>query len=326
MSISHVVFWRCLRHLAQAAPLLLACVLGAALSDAAVAGTWIHCGCFALTAIACASAFDSWPPFARDRAGALARLHAGPLGGCGAATLAALAALALALATLGAVVALAAPAVPAPRAHVQPVASDPPVLLMPGRTANFRWKAPIACLELQLRPLAILPPSASPQPVTLAVQTGDLAPVLVTIAGTSELARVPLHGASLHEVRLEHRDGNLPLVFSAGNLAAVASATHPRTANAALAALAQLPAAAIAMGTAMALGSLLAPAVGIALVLSLLLVLTLGDLTPAGDAVVAMLRGRWLPAEDLWPGVAQGLLVAIGLTAPAALLRRRHGP
>ena len=323
MSIAHVVFRRCLRHIARASPLLLVCVLGAAFSDPAVAGTWIHVACFALAAVACASAFDSWPPFARDRAGALARLPAGPLGGCGAAALAALAALALGLAALGAVVALAAAVVPAPRAHVQPVATDPPVLLMPGRTATFRWTDPVACHELQLRPIAILPPDASPQPVTLAVQAGGLEPALVTVAGTSELSRIPLHGAVVDEVRLEHREGNLPLVFPAGSLAAVASATQPRTANGALAALALLPAAAIAIGTAMALGSLLAPAVGLALTLSVLLVLTLGDLTPAADAVVAMLRGRWLPAEPIWPGLAQATCVACALTLPAVLLRRR---
>ncbi len=326
MSIARVVFMRCLRHLARAVPLMLACVLGAALSDAAVAGTWIHVACFALAAVACASAFDSWPPFARNRAGALARLHTGPLGGCGSATLAALAALALALAALGAVVAVAVPVVPAPRPHVQPLASDPPVLLMPGRTATFRWEAATTCHELQLRPLAILPPDASPQPVTLAVQAGSLQPVLLTIGGTSELARIPMHGATLDELRIEHREGNLPLVFPEGSLAAVSSEARPRAVNGALAALAQLPAAAIAIGTVMALGSVLAPAVGLALTLSLLLVLTLGDVTPASDAVVAMLRGRWLPAEHIWTGLGQALVAALALAVPAAVLRRRRNP
>ena len=149
--------------------------------------------------------------------------------------------------------------------------------------------------------------------------------MLVTIAGTNELARIPLHGAALDELRIEHREGNLPLVFPEGSLAAVSSHTQPRAANGALAALAQLPAAAIAIGSAMALGSVLAPAVGLALTLSLLLVLTLGDVTPASDAVVAMLRGRWLPAENVWAGLAQALLVALALAVPAALLRRRRG-
>jgi len=55
-----------------------------------------------------------------------------------------------------------------------------------------------------------------------------------------------------------------------------------------------------------------------------LLVLTLGELTPAGDAVVAVQRGRWLPAEDLWSGLWQALLVAALLAVPAAAVRRRR--
>lgn len=324
MSIAGVVFRRCLRHLALATPVLVALVLAATLADPALTAVSVHVACFALAAVACAVAVDSWPPFARNRGSVLLRLHTGPLCGCGAAALAALAALALALAALGTTLGWVGTVVPVPRAHVDANLVEPPPLLLPGTGATFRWTRPLQAHELHLRPLAILPHDASPQPVTLAVQLQGRDPVLVRIAGSGEFVRIPLDGMQLAELRIEHREGNLPLVFPAGSMTAASAATQPRPANGAFAALAQLPAAAIAMACATALGSVLAPAVALALTLAVLLVLTLGDITPAGDAVVAMLRGRWLPVEGIWTGLGQALLTALALAVPAAVLRRRH--
>ena len=324
MSIAVVVFRRCLLNTMRALPLWLACLAGAALGDAAVAAVSTHVACFCLAAVACASALQGWPPFLRNRGETLARLHTGPLGGCGTATLAALGALTLALAALGAAFGAVSATAPVPRDHVPARTNDPPVLLLPGQSATFVWDRPQACSELLLRPLAILPADASPQPAGIAVHVPGGVPVATEVAGTNELVRIPVHGAVVDEVRIEHRAGNLPLVFPAGAMVAVSAATRSRPANTALAAVAMVPAAAVALGAAMALGAMLAAPTGLALTLALLLVLTLGDLTPAGNAVVAVQRGRWLPAEDLWSGLWQALLVAALLAVPAAAVRRRR--
>jgi hypothetical protein len=314
---TRVVCRRCLA--VAAAPTLVAtaiAAIGVALADAggAVLAPWLHLPAFVAAGACCTAAVECWPTFAQRRPGAdwLLRILPPPLFGCAAAAAGAL----LALGTLLALpFALAAIAAPVPHTHHALDADGVPLLRAGDGTLTFAAGGR-AARELLLRPVALLPAGA-PEATGLLAFADDqpLAAEPWTVAGSHELVRMPFAPRTVTQLRLQRAGGNIPLVFPSGSVVLVEAAPRSRLANCALALATYLLPAAVAL----ALAALAAPAtalpVNLLLVLAALLLQTLGNIGPTGDAIAALLRGRWLPAEPLLaasvPSLGTGALAMI---------------
>jgi hypothetical protein len=301
--------------------------------DRVAAAPWLHLPMFALAAAVCATALETWPTFARDRPGAawVLRLQTGPLRGCGAAAAGALCALLPCLVAIGAVAAWSIPGMPAPRAHFVLAAGGDAVLDDATGALSFAGPAE-PCAELRLRPVAVLPRDVAPVPTTLRIEI-DGAPDAggtVSVSGTNQLVRVPLHGAVARTVRVHRQSGNLPLLFPRGSAQVVGLSERSTVANGTIAAAHYLLPAFLALALAMLGSTALSLPVNLALVLGTLLLTTLGSVLPTGAAVDALLRGRWLPAENLLqpalPALAMGATAIALAVALAMALRMRGSP
>jgi hypothetical protein len=326
---ARVVFARCLRQ--AAVPWLLA-VVAAALAAVTTHGfgpdapaaraPFLHLPAFVGAAACGFTALECWPAFAQKQPGAdwILRLRPDPWYGCGNALLGALAAFALLLLPIGLTAAALAPA---PRAHrvLQPTGSP---LLDAGHDAvTFAVDGgPFA--ELQLRPIAFLPPAA-PEPAALSV-SADGAPLVAAplpIAGTRELLPIVFAPRAIRELTVRRTAGNLPLLFVGDAAVLIEAAPRSRLGNGLAAAGCWL----LPLAVALAFATLAAPAVALPvngmLLIAALLLQSLGRIGPAADALAAVLRGRWLFSEPVFrrclPSLGTGVLAMIA----AMILRRR---
>ena len=176
--------------------------------------------------------------------------------------------------------------------------------------------------ELRLRPIALLP-LATPESTRLQLLVdGAVVPHQpIAIDNTGQLVRVPLD-QPLPRLTLRRIGGNLPLLFPAGAVQAQSATTWPGWCNMLLAAWAQW----IGLAVALALANLTATGAGLGVQLLLfggaLLVQAIAGLGPGTRALVAALRGRWLPAEPLFVEAISSLAAAGAAMIVAMLLRR----
>jgi len=181
------------------------------------------------------------------------------------------------------------------------------------------------CEKLLLRPIAMLPRGLEAVATELEIRIDGqvLGEKPVLIAGDRQLVRVPLHGRMLGRVDLVAKSGNVLLAFPPDAVIAVAAAERSRAANAMFAGLSYLGPSGLALCFALAGAPLLALPVNLAVVLGALLLATLGGLLPTGRALDALLRGRWLPAEDLLPSLLPAAGLAVACVLLGCLLRTR---
>ena len=336
MSTLRVVFWRCL--LAPTWPMVVAAAaiwmlarsttnLRAQTDDLpaldGAATSWLSVPWTLVMFLVGAAAIECWPLFSTPRPGAalVLRLQRGPWAGCGAATAGALAAAAVWLSTLGLLLPMLLGGAPSATAFLEPT----PVA---GRTLDEHTSELVflgsdeRVQELRLRPIALLP-LATPESTRLQLLVdGAVVPHQpIAIDNTGQLVRVPLD-QPLPRLTLRRIGGNLPLLFPAGAVQAQSATTWPGWCNMLLAAWAQW----IGLAVALALANLTATGAGLGVQLLLfggaLLVQAIAGLGPGTRALVAALRGRWLPAEPLFVEAISSLAAAGAAMIVAMLLRR----
>jgi hypothetical protein len=262
--------------------------------------------------------------FAARRPGTdwIARSQRGPLRGCGAVVAGALGAqtlLTLPLATL-LPLALGAPT----RADALVALPAPADGMLGASSPRLRFPAyGFAAREVRLRPLAA-PPAGPLQPSRVRVLLdGSLLPAEPAFDASGQLARLGFQPRAVGTLEVEFAGGTVPLLFAPGSVVLVGAAQYWNGWNGVLAALAYLAPtfAALAFGCLCGAGAGLATV--LAVVASLLFVQTLGGAGPADEALRAVQRGHWIPAElrfsSWFPSIAAGSAAMI----LAMMLRRR---
>ena len=111
---------------------------------------------------------------------------------------------------------------------------------------------------------------------------------------TDKLVQLRFSPRPLQQVELRRTGGSVPLAFPPGSVVAIDAVPHSRVMNAVLAALGYLLPTFAALAAAALGAQALALPFGLTLVMVALLLATLGGLSPNGELVAAMLRGRWL--------------------------------
>jgi hypothetical protein len=283
---------------------------------------WLHVAAFLPVVASSLSAVAFWPPFATDARGAelVRRTTKGPLHGMPTATLGALLAAAACLLLLAVA---ASPLVPEPRAHHRLRAHERP-LLDDGRI-ELSFALPEDCVELQLRPVVLMP-RAAPEATSLqiAIDGKELAAGPVMIFGDRQLVRVPLERGSGTTVALRRISGNLPLWFDAAAVLAVDDSGPPRLLGCALAFSVWLLPLWVTLGTAMLLSRWLRQPMALVVAGVALVLQSLGQVGPATAAVTLCARGHWLLTEPIfWPCITS-LGAGVAAMIAAMALRAEH--
>ncbi|MBL9076822.1 MAG: hypothetical protein JNL08_04915 [Planctomycetes bacterium] len=329
-----LTFVRCLR--AAALPTLLAALAGLWLphalatplpglpSAAGAASPWLQLPLFVAAALCAARAAGFWPLFALRRPGrdVVARLQRGPWRGAGAAIVGALLAqlvLTLPLLTFGARL-HGAPATAARHDELAP----PPQPALTAATPRLAFTPPARPLaSVWLCPLAAPPVGAFvPTRVQLRLDGAVLPGAVATFGQSFEAVELPLPAVTVQRLELEYVDGSVPLLFPRGAVRVVAAGSEPQAWNGAAAAVLLLLPTFAALAFAYLAGAVAALPTVWTVAAVLLFVQTVGGIGPAGDVVLALLRGRWVwPSGTFWHGVpslAAGSVAMIG----GMLLRR----
>ena len=264
-----------------------------------------------------------WPVVAKDRPGAglVERLQRGRLGGRGGAVAGALGAqllLSLPLTTLFAA-ALGAPRTATPRHELVPATA-----LLDERRDVLVCEAPAGetFREAWLRPVVLLG-DGSLQPTEVELR-GDGAPLTATVATfveTHRLVRVEFEPRAFRRLELVRVRGALPLFFGPGDVTLVGVAHHDNLLNGVLAAVVLLVPSFTALAFACWCGLAAALPTVVAVVASLVVVQTIGGVGPYDAAVMAVLRGNWLPSSPVFPQCASSLAVGSLAMIVTMLLR-----
>ncbi len=269
------------------------------------------------------AALRLWPGFSLRRPGKdlAERLHRGRLGGCGRATLGVLAAQFALTLPLTLLLPWLCGAPTAVRARVELATSTRPLLFADTPTLSFGLPS-MELHELQLRPLAMLPRGTF-QPTRVGVRVDDRAlGTDATFAETRQLQVMPLPGDGAR-LELAWVEGTLPLVFAPGAVVVLGPPRHGMLGNGAIAALLLL----LPTFVAMALATLCGRVAGLPTVLAVaaiaLFVQLFGELGPSSPTMLALLRGHWLLAGDVFPAALASLGVGSVAMIAAMLLRPR---
>ena len=286
-----------------------------------VLAPYLHLPCFVAVASCACAAAATWPPMTRGRDGTeLARRMSGPpLFGCGSAVLGASLAMAAWLLPITLCLWLLAPQ---PHVHVRPAATNG--TLLTAQTPELQFESPpMQARELRLRPLAVLLPGASTEPMTVAVTLdGETLTQTVEFVQTQQLMRIALADHEASRMTLRRKAGELPLLFSPGSIELVQS--HPRStlANAAITTATWWLAGMVTLALVLLLGWQLSLPVVLTLIVTSLVVQSIGQLGPATHAMAQTLRGRWLLSVDLlWRCAPSMAVIAVAWTL-ARLARR----
>lgn len=311
---------------ALASPLLhrvLAPSLGGDEAPAA-ASPWLVLPLFAAAMTCAIVAVVFWPVIAVARPGAswVERLQRGRLGGRGGAIMGALGAqllLSLPLLTLLAAM-LGAPRTASPRYELTPPAAS----VLDERRPQLTWEAPAGeeFLEVWLRPVAFLPAGPMvPTEVALRADGELLTAATATFVETRQRVRLRFAPRAFRRLELAWVRGTLPLFFGPGDVTLIGSAQHSNFLNGVLAALVALLPSFVALAIGCWCGLAAALPTVVAVVASLVFVQTIGGVGPQAGAVMAVLRGQWLPASPVFPQCAPSLAVGSLAMIVTMLLR-----
>jgi hypothetical protein len=265
-----------------------------------------------------------WPVIAKDRPGAgwVERLQRGRLCGRGGAVAGALGAqllLSLPLTTLLAAL-LGAPSSATPRYELTPPA-DP---ALDGRRESLAFDAPpgeVFC-EVWLRPVVFLPAGTIvPTEVELRGDGELLLAGTATFVDTHRLVRVQVAERPFRRLELVRVRGTLPLFFGPGDVTLVGATPHSNLLNGVIAAAIALLPSFVALAFACWCGLVAALPTAIAVATSLVFVQTVGGVGPQAAAVMAVLRGQWLPASPVFPQCATSLALGSLAMIVTMLLR-----
>lgn len=253
-----------------------------------------------------------WPVIAKERPGAgwVERLQRGRLGGRGGAVAGALTAqllLTLPLLTVLAAV-LGAPRTASPRHEL----ARPAEAVLDERRPVLAYEAPAgeAFQEAWLRPVVFLP--AGPMVPTEVELRGDgevLSGTVATFVETHQLVQLRFAPRSFRRLEIVRVRGTLPLFFGPGDVALVGAVHHSNLVNGVIAAVIALLPSFVALAVACWCGLAAALPTVVAVVACLLFVQTIGGVGPQAHAVMAVLRGQWLPASPVFSQCATSLAV-----------------
>lgn len=294
----------------------------------AAASPWLLLPLLVAAATCAITAATAWPTFAQQRPGGawIRRLQRGRLGGAGAAIAAALTAqllLTLPLLT-GFARALGAP--PQAHAHVTPALPTEPVLDRERPVLRLLPPADFVACALRLRPVAALP--RGPVHGTRVEVFADGQPLpdgTVEFTSTGQLWRLPFAARPITQLELHWRAGTIPLYFPPDGVVLVGAGQHPGIANGALAALVALLPTWLALALGCCCGAAAALPTTVGVIASALFVQAVGGIGPLAEALLALLRGHWLPHSPVFPQCVPSL--AVGSVAMiAAMLLRPRGP
>lgn len=329
-----LTFVRCLRSVAL--PTLGAAVAGALLQRvftppaaglAAAPGAltpWLQLPLLVAAAGTALVTATFWPLFATGRPGReqIERLQRGPFGGAGGAIAGALLAqlvLTLPL-TLGFARLLGAPALATAHFELRP--DGAPLLDATRPQLSFALDG-LRLAELRLRPLATLPTGAIEATRVQVRLDGEPVAGEVRFAESRQFERLALPARAAQTLSLQYVAGTVPLVFLPGTVEAVEARVHSGLWNGIAAAAIYLLPSFVALALALLCGRTAALATVWTAIGGLLFVQTVGGVGPADDAVLALLRGRWLATFAMFwqcvPSLAAGSLAMIA----TMLLRRR---
>ena len=263
---------------------------------AAAATPWLTLPLFVAAITCCLCAAQNWPTFAlrRDGADTVRRIERGPLGGRGAVVLgAATAQLALSL-PLAVLLAACFDAPAYARRHREASGPAAPILDRTGASLTFSLAPAMRTEGIWLRPRASLPTGPGATALRLTSDGAPLTTAPIAFDESLELIQVAIAPRQLERFTLTQTAGSVPLLFGDGSVVAVGPADLPRWANASLLALLGAAASAGVLALAALLGRGAGwPTVASAIV-ALQFVLWIGGVGPIDDALLAVLRGRWL--------------------------------
>jgi len=264
---------------------------------AAAASTWLVLPLLVAAAACSLAAAHLWPTFSlrRDGADVVRRLERGPTGGRAHVILGALCAQLLLTAPVAPLLAWQFGAPPLAARVATPPPPDAPVLDRDGATLTFSLRKPLRAESVWLRPIAALPEGGmAPSEVTLRGDGERLNTTPIAFSSTLELVRTRFAPRELRTITLTRTGGDVPLLFADGSVLVLGPPELPTWWNATL--LTALAAAATLL--ALTLAALLGLGAGwptVAAVLGTLhFVLWVGGVGPLDDAVLQVLRGRWL--------------------------------
>jgi hypothetical protein len=270
-----------------------------------------------------------WPPFAQRRPGAdwIAQLLRRRAPGVPAAIAGAL--LAQLVLTLPSTTVLArllgAPAT----AHVHHTPAPLGEPLLDASRPTLRWQLPAGepFREVQLRPLAGLPADAVLGAQLAAYGDGELLGMApVRIVETRQFVRLAFAPRPLRELRLEYRDGTVPLALPPGAVVVVGASARSWLVNGLLLAIIALAPSFVACAIAALAGRVAALPTVLTVLASLLFLGTIGGVGPFGPAVVALMRGQWLASDQLAGLTTPWLVVGAAALLLAAFPRPRRFP
>ncbi|MFK7741408.1 MAG: hypothetical protein AB8H80_13915 [Planctomycetota bacterium] len=290
-------------HAATADPELAA---GAAAAASAAASPWLTLPLAAAALCILLRTLQLWPTMTLRQSGrdAIQRVTAAravlPTGGRFAAIGGAIALQLLLTAPLAVALTWWFDAPPVARRHHVAAAVGPPVLDGVGQTLAFALAAPVPVEAIWIRADAAIPTGPAPTSIEILQDGQALSDRPLTIAESRQLARAPIDpgrtagSGMLATFSLRHAGGDVPLLFRPGSVVAIGPSDRTTWINALmLSALATGASAAILLACA-----LLGLGAGIATVTTagcaLWFLLWLGSVGPVDDAILAVLRGRWL--------------------------------
>ncbi len=289
---------------------------------------WLELPFAVAAAVVAGSTILLWPTFSQRRPGAdwVERVQRGPLRGCGAALIGALVAQ-LAL-TLPLTTWLA-------RGLGAPDAALAHVLLTPPAAAVLSTDAPqltIPCptdrplRELQLRPVAALP-AAPLEPSRLQVRVdGTALPAELAFDQSGQLGRVAFEPRRVENIEIVLLAGNVPLFFADDSVTAVEHAERSGTANGCICAVVWLLPTFVAAAFGCLCGAVASTPTVLTVTFGLLFLLTVAGIGPGHPALLALLRGHWLPSAGIFTASASSLVAGSAAMIGAMLLRRRTRP
>ena len=270
-------------------------------------------------------AVQFWPTFAPARPGRqwADRLQRDRLAGRGGAVLGALVAQLVLTLPLAPALACAFGAPAAAHAHVTLRATGMAVLDPVRPRVTFAVPTDEPLREVVLRPLVGMPAGDWIGTTFDVLADGEsLGMPPVAIADSRQMVRVPFTPRPIRELTLVRQGGTVPLGFPDGAVEGVGETAHGRAANAVVLALLTL----LPGFVAMALGACCGLAAGLATVLAVvataLFLQFAGGLGGFEGAVLALLRGRWLWPDAVFPACAPSLavggvaMIAVMLLAP----------
>lgn len=291
----------------------------------AAASPWLALPMLVAAASVVVTTILFWPAFGTRRPGSpwLDRVQRGRLGGLGAAIAGALLAqfvVTLPLATLLAPW-LGAPAT-ARADHA--LSTDAPVLDASRPVVTFVVPTDEPLAGLWLRPLVGLPSGAWLGTTVAVYADGERLPELARpFADNRQLARLPLPGRVVREIRLQRVDGNVPLVFADGSAGLVGATAHAGAWNGVRFALLALLPTFVALALAAVCGLAAGLPTVLAVAISALFLATVGGLGIFDHALLSLFRGQWLASDAVFPRCAASLAVGCLAMIVTMLLRPR---